>query len=78
MTNKILKSILTVATVVLTASLLVITGVLYQYFGNIQKAQLKDELNLAAKATEKLGEEYLVSLDSKQYRMTWISHKNNT
>ena len=72
MTSKILKSILTVATVVLTASLLVITGVLYQYFGNIQKAQLKDELNLAAKATEQLGEEYLISLDSKQYRITWI------
>ena len=72
MTSKILKSILTVATVVLTVSLLVITGVLYQYFGNIQKAQLKDELNLAAKATEQLGEEYLISLDSKQYRITWI------
>ena len=65
MTSKILKSILTVATVVLTASLLVITGVLYQYFGNIQKAQLKDELNLVAKATEQLGKEYLISLDSK-------------
>ena len=72
MTSKILKSILTVATVVLLASLLIITGVLYQYFGNIQKSQLKDELNLAAKATEQLGESYLNSLDSKQYRMTWI------
>ena len=72
MTSKILKSILTVATVVLTASLLVITGVLYQYFGNIQKAQLKDELNLVAKATEQLGKEYLISLDSKRYRITWI------
>ena len=72
MTSKILKSILTVATVVLMISLLVITGVLYQYFGNMQKAQLKDELNLAAKATEQLGEEYLISLDAKQYRLTWI------
>ena len=72
MTSKILKSILTVATVVLLASLLIITGVLYQYFGNIQKAQLRDELNLVAKATEQLGESYLKSLDSKQYRMTWI------
>lgn len=72
MTSKILKSILTVASIVLLASLLIITGVLYQYFGNIQKSQLKDELNLAAKATEQLGEAYLNSLDSKQYRMTWI------
>lgn len=72
MTSKILKAILSVATVVLLASLIIITGVLYRYFGNIQKSQLKDELDLAAKATEQLGEEYLNNLNSEQYRMTWI------
>lgn len=72
MTNKILKSILSVATVVLLSSLLVITGVLYQYYGNVQKAQLRDELNLAAKATEQLGQNYLNTLDSTRYRLTWI------
>ena len=72
MTTKILKSILTVATVVLLSSLLVITGVLYQYFGNVQKAQLRDELSLAAKATESLGKDYLTSVDSSRYRLTWI------
>ena len=72
MTTKILKSILTVATVVLLSSLLVITGVLYQYFGNVQKAQLRDELSLAAKATEQLGQEYLKTLESNRYRLTWI------
>ena len=59
MTSKIFKSILSVAMVVLLASLTVITGVLYQYFGNLQGSQLKDELSLAANATEKLGQEYL-------------------
>ena len=73
MTNKILKAILSVATVVLLASLLVITGVLYQYFGNVQKAQLRDELNLAAKGTEQLGQEYLELLGLTRYRLTWIN-----
>lgn len=72
MTRKILKSILTVAMVVLLASLLIITGVMYQYFGNIQKSQLNDELHLAATATEQLGKSYLNRLNSKQYRLTWI------
>ena len=72
MTRKILKSILTAAMVVLLASLLIITGVMYEYFGNIQKSQLNDELHLAATATEQLGKSYLNRLNSKQHRLTWI------
>ena len=52
MTSKILKSILSVAVAVLAASLVIIIGVLYPYFGNVQENQLKDELSLAASATE--------------------------
>lgn len=74
MTNKILKSILYVAVAVLLASLLIITGVLYQYFGNVQQAQLKDELGLAAAGTEQLGIRYLDKLDSDRYRLTWIDN----
>lgn len=73
MTNKILKSILSVAVAVLMSSLVIITGVLYQYFGNVQKSQLKDELALAACATEQLGQSYLEGLDSERYRLTWIA-----
>lgn len=73
MTNKILKSILSVAAVVLLSSLVIITGVLYQYFGNVQQSQLKDELTLAAKATEALGESYLDGLDDATYRLTWVA-----
>ena len=39
MTSKIFKSIFSVAMGVLLASLTIITGVLYQYFGNIQETQ---------------------------------------
>ena len=73
MTSKIFKSILSAAVAVLLATLLVITGVLYQYFGGIQQSQLKDELGLAANATEKLGEDYLENLSSDRYRLTWVA-----
>lgn len=72
MANKIFKSILSVAIAVLMATLIIITGVLYQYFGNIQEAQLRDELSLAAEATQQLGKEYLEKLDSDSYRLTWV------
>ena len=73
MTSKIFKSILSVAVAVLMASLIIITGVLYSYFGNVQQSQLKDELSFAAEATEQLGEEYLNQLDSDRYRLTLVS-----
>ena len=72
MTSKIFKSILSVAIAVLLASLVVITGMLYQYFGTMQESQLKDELSLAASATEQLGQTYLSQLDSDRYRLTWV------
>ena len=72
MANKIFKSILGVAVSVLAACLLIVTGVLYQYFGSLQESQLKDELSLAASATEQLGESYLENLDSDHYRLTWV------
>ena len=73
MTSKIFKSILSVAIAVLMASLIIITGVLHQYFANLQESQLRDELSLAAEATQQLGERYLENLDSDRYRLTWIN-----
>ena len=59
MINRILKSILTVAIIVHIASLLIITSVLYRYFGGMQVSQLKDGLSLVASAMDQLGEVYL-------------------
>ena len=73
MTSKIFKSILSVAVAVLMASLIIIIGVLYPYFSSVQESQLKDELSLAAEATQQLGENYLENLDSDRYRLTWVS-----
>ncbi len=72
MTSKILKSILSVSGAVLAACLIIITGMLYEYFGDYQEAQLKDELQLAAGAVEGMGETYLKKLDSDHYRLTWV------
>ena len=72
MTSKIFKSILFVAIAVLLVSLVIIIGVLYPYFGDVQESQLKDELRLAADATEQLGESYLEGLDYNRYRLTWV------
>ena len=58
MTKKIFQSIIIVAATVLLASLTIILGVFYEYFGNIQKGQLTDELNLASVSVIKDGVDY--------------------
>ena len=73
MTKKIFHSILLVAGAVLLASLFVITGALYEYFGIIQKKQLKDELSLAAVSVEQQGGDFLKRLSPDRYRITWIN-----
>ena len=73
MTSKIFRSILSAAVAVLVASLVIITGVLYQYFGTVQESQLKDELRLAAQATQQLGESYLERLNADRSRLTWVN-----
>ena len=72
MTGRIFKSILTAAIAVLMASLVIMIGVLYPYFGAVQESQLKDELGLAAEAVQQLGEDYLQNVDSERYRLTWV------
>lgn len=77
MTKKIFHSILLVAGAVLLASLFVITGALYEYFGIIQKKQLKDELSLAAVSVEQQGGDFLKRVFPDRYRITWINTEGN-
>ena len=77
MTKKIFHSILLVAGAVLLASLFLITGALYEYFGIIQKKQLKDELGLAAVSVEQQGDDFLKRLSPDRYRITWINTQGN-
>ena len=72
MTSRIFKSIVTVAAAVLFCSLLLIMGALYGYANDIQTAQLKDELSIAAAGTEQGGLDFLKSIEAERFRITWI------
>lgn len=73
MSSKIFKSILLVAFSTLLGTLLIITACMFDYFGTVQKNQLVDELSIAARGTETAGKNFLNQLDSKNYRITWVS-----
>lgn len=72
MTKRIFRATLLVGVAVLIASLALVLGVLYSYFGRVQESQLRDELSLAAVGVEKNGTDYLAELHSDQYRITWL------
>ncbi len=73
MASKIFRSTILVAAVVLLCSLGIIMGVLYGYFNDVQIAQLRDELSLAAIGTEENGLKYLQKVDSTRFRITWVN-----
>ena len=73
MTKRIFRSIFTVAAVILLASFVLITGVLYEYFSNKQVDQLNMQTHLAAQGIEAAGEDYLSDMDISGCRLTWIA-----
>ena len=72
MTKRIFRATLLVGVAVLIASLTLVMGALYSYFGRVQESQLRDELSLAAVGVEQNGMDYLEQLESDQYRITWL------
>ena len=72
MTKRIFRATLLVGVAVLIASLTLVMGALYSYFGRVQESQLRDELSLAAAGVEQNGMDYLRKLESDQYRITWL------
>ena len=72
MTGKIFRAILAVAVAVLFASVIIITGVVYGYFGNIERERLADEAQIAAAAFEEGGTEFLARINPENYRITII------
>ncbi len=72
MTKRIFRATLLVGVAVLIASLTLVMGALYSYFGRVQESQLRDELSLAVVGVEQNGMDYLRKLESDQYRITWL------
>lgn len=79
MRKKIFQAMMAAAGSVLLASLIIILGCLYDYFGALQEKQMQDELTLAAAGLEQSGEVYLTDqhLESKRFRLTWIDAQGN-
>ena len=73
MTKRIFRSTFAVAAVVLLASFVLITGVLYEYFSNKQMDQLNMQTHLAAQGVESAGAEYFSYMNVDGCRITWIA-----
>jgi two-component system phosphate regulon sensor histidine kinase PhoR len=72
MSSKIFRAILLASMLVLLFSLIMIMGVLYNYFSSVQRTQLRNELELAERGVSLSGLEYLEDLEAEDYRITWI------
>lgn len=73
MTKKIFHSIVIVAASVLLASLVIISSCFYEYFGRLQRQEMRDELYLAATAVEHGGDDYLKNISSGHFRLSLIA-----
>jgi len=77
MTKRIFHSICFVALTVFLASVVLIMGVLYEYFSNVEQAQLKMQTSLAAQGVTNEGIAYFEDLKVKNYRISWIDTEGN-
>lgn len=77
MTKRIFRSICLVALTVFLASVVLFMGVLYEYFSNVEQAQLKMQTTLAAQGVTNEGIDYFHDLKVKNYRISWIDTEGN-
>ncbi len=72
MSNKIFKSMITVAMAVLAASILIACGFFYNYFYQVQEQQLEEELTLVSSTIGTEGADYFQGYESSRVRFTLI------
>lgn len=72
MTKRIFRSICVVAISVFLASIVLFMGVLYDYFSDMQRNQLRMQAELVSRGVYAEGLSYLQDLDIQNYRITWI------
>lgn len=73
MTKRIFRAVCAAALAVFVVTMLLILGVLYDYFTSVQQNQLKAETALASQGVTQSGVGYFEGLDTKEYRITWIA-----
>lgn len=72
MIKRIFHSICLVSLTAFLASIVLFMGILYEYFSNVQQAQLKMQTNLAAQGVTNQGIDFFHDLQVTDYRITWI------
>lgn len=73
MTKRIFRSIFLASLIVLLCCLVIILGVLYEYFTGLQKEEVKAQAYMAASGVSVGGEEFLRSIKNSDCRITWVS-----
>lgn len=74
MTGKIFRSIIITSFTTILATLVIIVGILYGYFSDIQRQQLKLQLRLAAQGVNDEGVAYLENVREEDCRFTLINN----
>ncbi len=77
MNKKIFRNLLVSSSIVLVSTVVLILGVLFSFFENQLKEELKDETEYISAAYESKGEDFLKNFDSKEKRITLIDPKGN-
>ena len=72
MTGRIFRSIWLVALCVFLASLVLILGVIYSYYAQLQQDQLRNQTQLVAQGASHEGLKYFSNLQIEDCRITWI------
>ena len=73
MTKRIYKAICAAALGVFVVTMLLIMGVLYNYFSSVQQRQLRSQTTLAVQGAEQLGMDYFDGLSDEDVRITWVA-----
>ena len=73
MTKKIFQSTITVVITMLLLSFLLITGVLYQHFEQMQLNQMQSMATFVMQGAEEDGVDYFRDLKETEVRVTWIA-----
>lgn len=72
MKKSIFRSICLTVISVLSVVLVLITGVLYNYFSSVQRSGMRMQTDLIAKAVEDEGASFFDQLEEENYRITYI------
>ena len=72
MAKRIFRAVCLISLWVFAASVVIIMWVLYDYYSETQRTQLKRQTNQVAEGVELCGMEYLMRLSAEDYRITYI------